>query len=423
MNKAILPAFTCCLFIFIFFLIIGPRLPDSLQRNYCVHNIYFSKYFGFSLNCDSSDFIMIANNPKIILDKNNVRQDRPGSIFFISAIRFALSMLHLESNGYVNLKIGKEMYKINIMYIYIYFYYIILNILILLLSFYIFFEILKIGKKNKWILFFFGLLFIYNDIVKAFIISPHSQIFNILAPIFCLWFFILVVEKNIFERPVIFFAAALTGFLVTAYASFFLFLPSVLIPAIATQRPYRMAKTSRFALRSFFITILIILPSLIWYSYVLYKTGNFYSHSTKAYHHIVWMKDAFKDGTFTLISKLLQNTFNLFLFTAKQGWILLLILIPFIFGRAERKIQWKTALRSPIVIGSIFISTMFLVFFAMVGLIAERVAYTAIPPMIVLTFYITQQIEQKSTSLAYRLTPIIIFAYGIYEIVKDGPYS
>ncbi len=422
MNKFMLYAFVTILFVFMTALMIGPRVPDEKQRTYCVHNIYINNFFGFSLNCDSPDFIILASNPSKLLEKNNVRQDRPGFVFFATIIKFAISLIEPEVEGYTLLRIGKSTKYIPMEYVYTYYTYIIINILFILGSFFLF---VKINNFNSWfILFFLGLLLIINDITKAFVLSPHSQMLNIFSPLFCLWSFFEVVKHNMFKKISIFFVSVLTGILITTYASFFLFLPAVLIPAILIEKPFQtLAAAIRFLWRSVIIICLTILPSLLWYLYVLYKTGSFYSHSTEAYHHVVWMKDALQDGLFVLVSKLFNNTIQLIGFAGKQGWILLIVLLPFIMGRSEDKIQWQALLRSPMVIGSIFISVLFLVFFAMVGLIVERVAYTAIPPMIVLSAYIMQHLEQKSTSLAYRLTPVIIFTYGIYEIVKDGPYS
>ena len=370
---------------------------------------------GQFLNCDSQLFIWIAEKPSKILETDNVRQDRPTFIFIASLLPAVISAIFPYTQ-----RVHFFGYNVRIQYIYCYVSYIILNIVILILTFKLCKKMIPIMDMTMFSVY---LLIIYNDITKAFILSPHTQMLNIFVPIFCLWSFVSIVKGSFFRRKDIFILSVLAGFGVTAYASFFLFLPSVIIPAILTHKPFQRKAALQLLWRSVVILCLVVLPSLFWYLYVLHKTGSFYSHSTEAYHHVVWMKDAFQDGTFVLISKLLNNMIQLVILAAKQGWILLLVLLPFIIGRSEKKIQWQAMLRSPIAIGSIFVSLMFLVFFTMVGLIAARVAYTAIPPMIVLTAYIIQNIEQKSTSLAYRITPVIISAYGIYEVVKDGPYS
>lgn len=45
-----------------------------------------------------------------------------------------------------------------------------------------------------------GALFIFNDPVKAFVWSPHTQMFNIMLPLFCVWCFVGVVEKNYLKK-------------------------------------------------------------------------------------------------------------------------------------------------------------------------------------------------------------------------------
>ncbi|MCW5198705.1 hypothetical protein VU07_03540, partial [Desulfobulbus sp. F4] len=425
MNKVEFYSFFAILSIFMVTLMIGPRIPDDQQRKYCIHNIYINNIFGFSLNCDSPDFIILANNPGKLLEKNNVRQDRPGFVLFASLIRFSVSLLQPEAEGYAKLRIGRNTKFIEMEYIYIYFYYILMNILFVLTSFFLYVKLFDESCRKIWAIFFIGLLFIYNDITKAFTWSPHTQIFNIFVPLFCLWCFIEVADRRMFERPVIFIVSVLAGLGVTAYASFFLFLPAIIIPAMTTQKLSQPAATVRFMLRSTIVILLVILPSVLWYFYVLSKTGSFYSHSKEAYHHVVWMKDVYRHGLVALASQLAGNFLILLWFTMTQSWILPLVLLPFVVGRSDKinMIQWREVLLSSKVIGSIFISIMFLAFFAMVGLTDPRVAYSAVPSLIVLTGHIVQNIEKGSNSLAQRLVPIIIFSYGIYELVKDGPYS
>ncbi len=421
-NKIVFYSFVATLAIFMAALMVGPRIPDSAQRKHCVHNIYINNYLGFSLNCDSPDFIILASDPGKLLEKNNVRQDRPGAIIFIAFIKYIISIFISDTKEYTRLIIGSYTRLIPDEYITIYFYYIFMNIVLVIASFVVYNK-LFFNYKKKDLVHLVGLLLIFNDITKAFIWSPHSQIMNIFVPIFCLWCFVNIIDKNLFYHIDIFFISILAGLGATAYASFFLFLPSVFLSAFLIQKSFKFTLVVRFVLRYIVIILLVLLPSILWYFYVLSKTGSFYSHSKEAYQQIVWMKEAYQQGFNFLFLQLSKNFFKIFMFTVQQGYILLIILLFVFTGRTKKKVYWREILLSPTPIGCIFISIIFIAFFSMVGLVVPRVAYSAFPPLIVLTAHIVQHIEQNTDSLADSLVPVIIFSYGIYEIVKDGPYS
>ncbi|WPD21024.1 MAG: hypothetical protein SD837_12520 [Candidatus Electrothrix scaldis] len=416
------------LIIFMALLMLGPRVPDNQQKENFIYNIDLPGPFGFSLNCDSPDFLFLAHNPWELLRKGNVRQDRPAFILLASA--FA-KIIPLSEQGKMARRVHIATRDRFAFYLPIYFFkyyasYILINVFILLGAFLFFSNLVFRERYCYFVQFSLAFLLIFNDVVKAFVWSPHTQMFNIMLPLFCLWCFIHVVDKSLFDRPFVFVLALLAGVGMTAYASFILVLPSIILPALVIlvrQKELSMKKILYITLRSCIIGILVILPSALWYFYVISKTGSFYSHSTEAYHHVVWMKDAYQEGVMILLNKLFGNFSDLSVFAAKQSWILLLIIILMISSQADSSIQWKKIVRSTPFLGSVFILLIFLIFFSMVGMIVPRLAYTAVPPLIVLTAYFTQQFSCNKNTLTYRLIPFVIFFYGVYEIVKDGPYS
>jgi hypothetical protein len=68
------------LFALILGLLIGPRIPDDLQRDNCVGNIHLARPFGIHLNCDAPEFLSLATHPDGLFKKDNYRQSRPGLI-------------------------------------------------------------------------------------------------------------------------------------------------------------------------------------------------------------------------------------------------------------------------------------------------------------------------------------------------------
>ena len=72
---------------------IGPRVPDNMQKEYCVRNFEINSIFGHSMNCDSADYILNASNPKRLLEEDSIRQARPGLIINANIYSFINKIL------------------------------------------------------------------------------------------------------------------------------------------------------------------------------------------------------------------------------------------------------------------------------------------------------------------------------------------
>ena len=429
MQKYMYLAFTVVLLGFMAVLMLGPNLPDSQQREHCVYNIHLTGPFGFSLNCDSPLFMQLSNDPAQILEKNNVRQDRPGFIFLTASIAKFYTIIYPPAEREEIQQQAINVGRINnteiifpLAWLVHYVAYITVNVLIILLSFHCFLRISCTEKKYPACVGSIGLLLIFNDVVKAFIWSPHTQMFNILLPLFCLWCFLEVLQGDLFNRPAIFAFSLVAGVGVTMYGSFYLFLPAVLLPALLQfLKKHPSTHLLRFVLTACTVILLVTLPAWLWVLYVEKTTGSFYSSSTELYHHVIWMKDVWHEGIFLLITRLAQNFWNLTLLAARQGWIVIVLLLVLLSRSTAKRLSWRSLLSVQLV-ACLFTSAMFLFFFAMVGLITPRVAFTAIPPFIAYTAYMAQQQEQPRDTMTIFLT-VITACYGVFELLKFGPYS
>ena len=95
-------------------LLVGPRVPDDEQRTHCVDNIKIGGPFGISLNCDSSEFMLLANNPELLLEKDNIRQSRPGLIYVAALlVKITKSITPYFNNNLKNTEITNKANKTN----------------------------------------------------------------------------------------------------------------------------------------------------------------------------------------------------------------------------------------------------------------------------------------------------------------------
>src|SRR5262245_46206780 len=74
-------------------LAIGPRVMTADQQSTCVGNIELPGPFGFSLNCDSPQFMYLARQPSALLEPGNERQTRPMMVFAAAALQDIVSLV------------------------------------------------------------------------------------------------------------------------------------------------------------------------------------------------------------------------------------------------------------------------------------------------------------------------------------------
>ncbi len=419
-------------------LLVGPRLPDNQQAAQCVFNVRLPGPFGISLNCDSPEFMRLAHEPSALLEPLNARQSRPGLIAVAAALAWALSPL-------VNLadKVSVEVAPTDINPQRVanaladdksaYLAYTIINVAILLAAFYFFRQICALwgdeSTSSLIIIVAVGLLLVANDVVKAFVWSPHTQMFNIFVPVFALYASMRANAGALIERRFAIYLGVATGFGVTAYPLFIIVFPCVAVCAfIFAIRRGAQVTWSQSAINFTMFAAFTFVPEALWFAFVRLKTGGFYQHEVSRYREVVWMLDAWHDGFGMLAYIWWSNLEFLMRFAALQAIPLITILLGVIaLGLAGR--NSKRNPRSsfcPLVATGILVSAVIAAFYASVGLIIPRLAYSIIPPLITvvsaMTLAMTRHDYARRVIMAYWCLAVALGAV-IYTIVKDGPYS
>lgn len=399
-------------------LLVGPRVADEDQSRLCVVNVHLPAVFGVSLNCDSPEFLRLAETPSALLEVRNTRQSRPGLIALAAALKTVFQPLaalapdaHAERADIDSGRIRGAFAA----FVPAYLAYVALNGAILLAAFFVLRRVG--GDLPERIRLPLGLLLVSNDVVKAFVWSPHTQMFNILVPLLCVMAF-LDGSRPMRGRVLLGWTIG-TGAGLLAYGTFVLawlaLVLAILLRAWTERR--LMAAAGRIAMSA----LGIVAPSAVWYAVVVSTTGQFYQHEI-ALGQVVWMAQAWQDGGAALVlTRIGGNLLDLSRLAAPQAVAPAAALL----WTAAFALRQGGSTRPPaLLVASACLATVTgPAFFSLTGLIEARVAYTAVPPLLALVAAFAATARAKDGwGLAAGLW-VIAATQAVYTVVKDGPWS
>lgn len=422
-------------------LTIGPRVDDQDQNKYCVVNIHLPGPFGVSLNCDAQQFLRIASDFSAIYEPDSIRQSRPGLIYIASLL--AKVFEPASTLAYVALNpaahhpdIPQERLNLGLRsFIPAYAAYLLINVTLMVGAFHLLWRTVRdvVGAQaaSSYGVPGIGLLLIFNDVAKGFLISPHSQLFNIFVPVLCLWVFQQAWRYDLFERPAMFLLAIGVAVGFASYAPFALVAPCLIFPAAlrAWQRRHSPDAMARLLLRSAIFIGIMVTPNILWYFHVKGITHGFYVIEVTKYRLFVWMFDVYHaEGAFSVVLQLLHNVAIL------TGQALIhalpaLAIAAIAFGWAKAvnvSLRELTVRHGSLICGAAVVCALFLVFYAIAGRITPRLAIAAAPPVIVLASIIVGQAQAclpRTASRSLSLTAFLLsLGYGTWTVAKFGPY-
>ena len=409
--------------VFAAFLLIGPRVPNEQAAMECVQNVDLPGPFGLSLNGDSPDFLLVAIDPARMLGDKKLRQSRPGMIFAAHVLSRPLVLLFRWAENlpqdlipfdkvFAHELNGRPFGEILPAYMA----YVALNMLLLLLAARLFLSL--VARRDDpvipVILVPMCVVLVANDVTKAFLFSPHTQLFNILVPILCIWCGLRSWEDRIVYQNEVYAWSVLWGLGLLAYGSFIVIMPFLLLPSLLRD-PRRT-----FVPRAAGATILFALPMLTWYLFVHYKTGGFYQHEMEQSRQLVWMKDV--NGGFAIITHVLHNFTEIVanFQRSNTGWMILTA-GALIASLGARLLEDRDKL---IICLALVTSLSMAIFFSIIGLLAWRVAYTMAPGLWVALAIVLRRANERWRAAGKFLavfSGIAMLIWAAHVIVKYGP--
>lgn len=405
-------------------------------------NIDLPGPFGFFLNCDSPEFLRLAHDPGGLLEPGNYRTSRPGIVLLAAALSRPLFWVGSLASR-IPVKTDLELRESDrasalARCLPAYAAYVLINACTLVLAFILYFSILHRARPQtsdsivrpecafSLPVLAAGSLLLLNDVTKAFFWSPHTQLFNIMAPVFCCWTVLAAWRDRLFEKRRVFPLTLLAGFVVTVYPSFLLFYPCLILPAAvrSARAPLPGETAARFVKRAILLLLVFALPYGAWYLFVTCATGAFSIPEISRYGQGVRVLESLRSGVAAFVGTLLSNAVSIIRGMLPQSLAALALMAFFLVLRRRPPAEagCPPPAIGPIAAASLFTSLLFLVFFSFVGYHPPRIAYSLVPPLIVLDGALASAESPALSRLAPAVSVSAALAYGLFIILKDGPY-
>lgn len=431
-------------------LFLGPKVPAEEELSRCVRNVHLPLGLGTSVNCDSGNFLRIANDPRLLFERKRIVDGRPlvpGAMEQTTPalavtvrllqwpIDFVLDLSGIDLSGLTGgvteslntpvvdhiegYDVNKSLPNIKAL-LSTYIAFVVTHGLILLCAAACYFAVLRRRGIDNVVLYACGLL-IVNDVSKIFLYSPHSQFFNILAPALTYWLVYRIIEDESAPRAFL-FGAALLGVLMLYYNVFAVCV--VVLGVVYLYRRIVMEQTRHYgaiALDCVVGVILFGLPMLIWIASVIAVEGSFFIYDVEVYggfgadgqvaNHLVRVMQ----NSVTVVRSLLASGF------AMIGLLAVTVLATIVKRRASGV---GLGSFSPQIVAFVAYFLCLTLFTAAYGETSYRLVFGVAVMAVMLAIDIARSagVYTARPSLALIL-PVLYAAYAYWTVEKYYPYS
>jgi hypothetical protein len=405
-GRRYLGAFCALTVVWALLLLVGPRHPDPIFRPMSYRNVDLPGPFGLSLSVDSPLFIRLALEPSELFKPRQLRQSRPGMV--LAAAPLALVLARVVQPPEVASFLA----------------YVVLHIATLVACFALYLAIVRApGGRASLPVFLVGLLLLFNDVVTYFMLSPHTALCNILAPLLCLWVADRAWRDDLFHDRRVFLVALLSGVGFASYGSFVLAIPALLLPAAVREWSAGRAFGLAFLGRAAAISAVVLAPVAAWTALVVAISGAFYSAEVDVFRMFVWMIDGLRAGGWEAVAAKLGALTRI---GARSGlWMalpaLLIVAMTFVVHPPPRRALWLQ-IRGDAAL-AVFICLLFGVFFVLSGFVWRRNIYSSAVPFIALAGSCVAHAALAFPAVRLRVAAwgfaLAVVAYGVFVLIKD----
>lgn len=398
-----------------------PRLPQASRTLYCGSLIDVWAPVRVFLNCDSDEFLLLAKNPALVLmPEHRTRQSRP--LYGAIGWAFAAPLRALGVSGRSGRLSGEYLPE--------YVGFIVLNWVLLIASVVLFKRLLGADSFFETSMLVPNAILLVNEVTKAFVWTPHLQIFNIFIPVASLYLFWWMQPRL---RTLTWRQVAAIGLLLglgnLAYGAFAMTAAgAVLYLLLGDGADALRTQPGPRALRATLLAAAFLTPLGVWMAFVVARTGTFYSHEIVVYRQFVWLADSASRGGAALLADLVRNladylktlaTVALFPLLALAAVSIMTIAAGVRVPRTDRErdtsraVLWYMLANIP--------------FFALMGFYRTRLSWTLVPPLLLLLGHAIGRLElalSHNRRGALRAGAAAMALCDVaYWFARVGPYS
>lgn len=403
-------------------LLVGPRVSDQsiAQDRLWLENVRFSEHLGVSLNKDSFFYLAGTTDTRTVFQPFAIIQSRPLLAFLLKPVSDLLRLLPLGPLPGASAAFNALLPA--------YLAYLLFNLSAVIATFWLYTRLtISPARGGEFpATFLIGTALVANEVTKAFFFAAHTQMLNLLVPMIALYV-LRAFSAGTCRRRVCLYAAALTGLMMLAYGS------AIIVGAAIGMAWIRRAVSARQPLgrtcvELVAIAVLIVLPYLLWRSFVLETTGQFYSHEIERWRQVVWMFDVVEKGWPWLLASLAGNLFFLLMAVLKHLAPLAPVMALLAWLSWRHRDVLGPAMRPAVthLMEAAVIAAIFVVFFALVGYNVTRLAMPAAALCIVMTGLWCHRVESVLPGTDRKvLTPVVsavMAVQAVWMVAKDGPY-
>lgn len=368
---------------------------------------------GYVKNCDSVAFWSLARDPGAILDNGNPRQSRPlfvalGTISRAVVKPFVGLAGEEAADGTAPAQAG----------------YLALNVTLLALAVGLAGRLLR-SVRTPWpiVAAVFGVL-VVNNIIKAFIWTAHTQLFNLLLPIVLVAIVARTVNADFPQRRRFLVALAL-GVAVLAYGTFLVGLPLLLVSGEISRRRSGEPADRSLLVREAALSAVFVAPTVLWVAFVAIVSDGFYSHETAEYRQFVWVFDAAESGFGEVVSQAATFTgeFGGTLPSIEIGTFILLFAVALGSFVIRRRSSTPSAREGDLQIASLLTAGGLVLFLWPVGFYAERMSFTIVPALLIFIALEGGARWKESAWVPSAPLFIAVASWVTLHLVRAGPYN
>jgi hypothetical protein len=415
------------LVLFVVALMLLHKIPEDYPYSIRGENYQFMGPFWVVLNYDSRAFMRGAEDLTEILTPDYMRQSRPGMVVVAHFVSKALgpAVTWVER---VLASTGRQFHAPIDRWLHQYVAYIAINLTVVLLSFWYYIKLAGSKKSISIAAVAAGALLLFNIISKAFMLTPHTAILELLVPLAVLDLFLRVRRADSIKQSKLIPYSVVFGLAAIGYTGVLIAAPAAVLAEILNRRDDLDKKGwARFPWWGSLATLIMLLPIVAWITFISVRNQGFYVAEFEG-EELVWLVEAVRDNVIQAIALLGTKIWRLTWMALQQTWPLLLTVVSVVTAIGPKTVwqQFKGEARKDLPVGAVIVSGLSILFFALIGLTNLRRAYLAVPSLIVLLGWFLERLSGELPDSQQPRFPLAVatalVVTAIIFFIQQGPY-